>query len=1001
MSKTHSMSALIIVKHGYTRDVNREAYMTLELDDTIINNAIKQHSIKARKERPLKIDDKSKMPKLSEINGGSANIRNVINAAFWDKLVECSQETNQYAAAGTYGQCAYCMKPLAEMKTDGFWYLSSNSDAQMDHLYPASMGWPAIPGAIILACKDCNSKKSDQDPEEFLKIIHNSPEKLAGLPDAIKTVEAHWRFLEKNYKEKAIAWARANGDASLNAMIEWATGVRKLSDREAYIILDGGSLEGKYDPSTRTYGYSIPIQGRLDAKAIATMFWEPSEKNNSMNLKEFIESIPADYNWEADRTANERLVVRLGRDATAKDDALTYSSHNINYKKLRKTLEDYYDKLSKYYGINQDLLPELPIRRRSFDLMDKHGAFDLPGWSGELLSWVDLHNNTTANNKFWAGKSKKPVLDDAIALEVTAAKAVALGENVSTAVSTLILDTLLSIPSDNTSARSSAQSRASRMSDYADSRWGSIIDVEHLKMTSEALSSKWPGISYLWSIAKQDIDDGKKSSTVYAWNTIEKQITETGMTATMDEIMHTGDVESIKKVIATIFKVNYCDPSDGKLKRDNLDNAASTARMFKKTIIELLESVMTGSLPVNETMRFYKTCSQLNDNRANVTPVIGLPAVKIGYLESWFSTIWKEAMEHGLEFSQIEKKMAASITNSNGSTGKKTIDDLGIVYSDTWRTVINEYEAARTRIESKTKPNKFSTLLNHLYRFHEYAVNNEISQDPSTVIDPASAWNEVRRVLALDEIRLPDVESLLDSGLSLVRLAVSDNHTRTEIARSLNSVIDAINATGVMAGDTGQYLHYECGHESNSIIGSVGNALEEQYDVNDASDLPDPSYVDVLKIPAGSRKLDDVLCNPSVSSEEKLAVKWCDCVFISGEAPWVTNAVPKSRASMPSFSTFIGPWFDLPGLLEKGKITNTEFREAFKRVYQQKVEQEGKIPSKFKDDWNIMMAMFKTLALKAINVSIDDDTLPLFPSYDELMIRLNEKRINSMVASIN
>lgn len=90
---------------------------------------------------------------------------------------------------------------------------------------------------------------------------------------------------------------------------------------------------------------------------------------------------------------------------------------------------------------------------------------------------------------------------------------------------------------------------------------------------------------------------------------------------------------------------------------------------------------------------------------------------------------------------------------------------------------------------------------------------------------------------------------------------------------------------------------------------------------------------------------------------------------------------------MPSFSAFVGQWFDLPGLLRRGEIRNTEFVEAFKRVYHQKVDLDGKTPSSFKDDWNIMMAMFKTLALKAINVVADDDTLSLFPSYDELMLR--------------
>lgn len=961
--------------------------MEVEFNDAIINAAIRQHSVEAREDKTLKLDAKSKLPRLNEINGGSANIRDVINAAFWDQLTKCAQETNQYAAAGTYGQCAYCMRPLAGMKTDGLWYLSSNNEAQMDHLYPASMGWPAVPGAIVLACKDCNSKKSDQDPEEFLKIIHSSPEKLAGLPDAIKSVEAHWRFLEKNYKDKAIAWVKDNGDDRLIAMIEWATGVRKMSNREAYTILDKGILSNVYDPSIRKYGYSIPIQDRLDAKAIAAMFWEPSTKNNSMNLSEFVESIPPDHVWGTDRTANEELVLRLGRIAAAKDDAMSSSSHNINYKKLRRTLEDYYNKLSKYYGISQDLLPALPISRRAFDLMDERGAFDLPGWSGELLSWVNRHNDgySISSNKTEHDKPKKPVLDDVVDLEVEAARAKSYGKDVRVAVSTFILNTLLSIPSDDVTARSTAQSRASRMVNYADSRWGSIIDSDHLKMTAEALSSKWPGIAYLWSVAKQGIDNGKKSP-VYAWSMLEKQIVESGMESTMDEVMSTGNVESIKKIIATVFKINYCNPSDGLLKRDNNGNAIGKAYFFRKTITELLQSVWAGSQAIGETMRFYKTCSILGDHEADLSDhEIGLSIITVGHLESWFNSLWDKALKRGLKFSQSEKDIAANASSDDES---KTMDDLRIIISGTWKTVINKYEDARAKSTAKTKPQKFNTLLNRLYGFRGSAINNKPDQkNTHTIMDTVNAWAEVRRVLELDEIHLADVESLLDSSLSLARLASTDKHARSMTARSLNSLVEAIVSTGLLGDEGDRYLRYKCGYESNAVTGLNAEALEEQYGVDDVSKLPDPSYADVLRIPNGNRGLDDVLCDPSVSIEEKLTLKWCDCVLISNDASWVVDVVRVSRIGMPSFSAFVGQWFDLPGLLRRGEIRNTEFVEAFKRVYHQKVDLDGKTPSSFKDDWNIMMAMFKTLALKAINVVADDETLSLFPSYDELMLR--------------
>ena len=242
-------------------------------------------------------------------------------------------------------------------------------------------------------------------------------------------------------------------------------------------------------------------------------------------------------------------------------------------------------------------------------------------------------------------------------------------------------------------------------------------------------------------------------------------------------------------------------------------------------------------------------------------------------------------------------------------------------------------------------------------------------------------------MLGLDEIHLADVESLLDSSLSLARLTSTDKHARSMTARSLNSLVEAIVSTGLLGDEGDRYLRYKCGYESNAVTGLGNDALKELYGVDDVSKLPYPSYADVLRIPNGNRGLDDVLCNPNVSIEEKLTLKWCDCVLISNDASWVVDVVPVSRIGMPSFSAFVRPWFDLPELLRRGEIRNTEFVEAFKRVYHQKVNLDGKTPSTFKDDWNIIMAMFKTLALKAINVVADDETLSLFPSYDELMLR--------------
>lgn len=52
------------------------------------------------------------------------------------------------------GECAYCDSPATT------W----------DHFVPVARGGRTVPGNMVPACSNCNSRKKDRDPENWLDI---------------------------------------------------------------------------------------------------------------------------------------------------------------------------------------------------------------------------------------------------------------------------------------------------------------------------------------------------------------------------------------------------------------------------------------------------------------------------------------------------------------------------------------------------------------------------------------------------------------------------------------------------------------------------------------------------------------------------------------------------------------------------------------------------------------------------------------------------------------
>lgn len=93
-------------------------------------------------------------------------------------LRDSKQSVMQYSLDATDGRCAYCGVKISHRNTNTVKWEKTGNDG--DHLYPASKGAPFIEGQIVYSCKECNAKKNDLDPIEFLSYLHaiNPPEKL-------------------------------------------------------------------------------------------------------------------------------------------------------------------------------------------------------------------------------------------------------------------------------------------------------------------------------------------------------------------------------------------------------------------------------------------------------------------------------------------------------------------------------------------------------------------------------------------------------------------------------------------------------------------------------------------------------------------------------------------------------------------------------------------------------------------------------------------------------
>lgn len=66
--------------------------------------------------------------------------------------------------------CNYCNIPL------------NHENATLDHVLPRSKGGSNKQDNIVLACKKCNSKKSDMSAEKFLKKLKNNQVKKSKPP---------------------------------------------------------------------------------------------------------------------------------------------------------------------------------------------------------------------------------------------------------------------------------------------------------------------------------------------------------------------------------------------------------------------------------------------------------------------------------------------------------------------------------------------------------------------------------------------------------------------------------------------------------------------------------------------------------------------------------------------------------------------------------------------------------------------------------------------------
>lgn len=164
-------------------------------------------------------------------------------------LRDSKQSVMQYSLDATNGRCAYCGVKISHRNTNtGKWEKTGNDG---DHLYPASKGAPFIEGQIVYSCKECNAKKNDLDPIEFLSYLHaiNPPEKLF-----IEDLDEHVEF----FMDRFIGHFIHNVPDQILGMMESDSGV---SDDDIDLI---EAMDR--DPSLMTF--TLDVQSAFIARSL-------------------------------------------------------------------------------------------------------------------------------------------------------------------------------------------------------------------------------------------------------------------------------------------------------------------------------------------------------------------------------------------------------------------------------------------------------------------------------------------------------------------------------------------------------------------------------------------------------------------------------------------------------------------------------------------------------------------------------------------------------------
>ena len=127
----------------------------------------------------------------------------------WSACIEESMDAAQrkdicrYAIFLTQGKCAYCGDTLINLK-NGKKY--GSKDLNWDHIYSASKCNILTYGNVLLACSDCNIKKSDNDTSTWFKEQLDNNE----FPNALFTYEEFEALLKQEFEQysKDYPWVR-------------------------------------------------------------------------------------------------------------------------------------------------------------------------------------------------------------------------------------------------------------------------------------------------------------------------------------------------------------------------------------------------------------------------------------------------------------------------------------------------------------------------------------------------------------------------------------------------------------------------------------------------------------------------------------------------------------------------------------------------------------------------------------------------------------------------